>query len=218
MDTFTLVRQGVLFAHAVTFAIALSAVLREDVALIKGRRIDPQRLADTARTLTSALIALWVTGLALVAFAVGLDARALIASPKLAAKLFVVSALSANGLALHALAFPVLRRPPTQNRFGLFMPVVLGAISTASWLYASFIGVSRLIASSMSFTEFIALYGALLTGGIAVALVFVRPRLARLLVAVLNNPTLETKDNYGNPHKQSRYLRSRPLETSEDRL
>jgi hypothetical protein len=37
----------------------------------------------------------------------------------------------------------------------------LGAISTVSWLYASFIGVSRLIAPLMSFTKFIALYGAI---------------------------------------------------------
>lgn len=179
MDTFTLVRQVVLFAHVVAFAIALSAVLREDVALIKVRRIDPHRLADTARTLTRVLIALWVTGLALVAFDVGLDARALIASPKLAAKLIVVSALTVNGLALHALAFPILRRPQTQGRSGLFVPVVLGAISTVSWLYASFIGVSRLIAPLMNFTDFVALYGVLLTGAIAVALVFVHPRLTR---------------------------------------
>jgi hypothetical protein len=182
MDTLTLIRQGLLFVHAVTFAIALSAVLREDVALIKARRIDPHRLADTARTLTSSLIALWVTGLTLVALDVGLDLPTLIASPKLAAKLFVVSALTANGLALHTLAFPMLRRPQTQTRLRLFVPVVLGAISTVSWLYASFIGVARLIAPSMSFTEFIALYGALLTGAIAVALLFVRPRVARLFV------------------------------------
>jgi hypothetical protein len=61
------------------------------------------------------------------------------------------------------------------------VPVVLGAISTASWLYATFLGVARLIAPSMSFTAFIALYGVALTVGIAVALVYVRPRVERLL-------------------------------------
>ena len=139
-----------LFAHTVTFAIALSAVLREDLALIKARRVDPHRLVETMRTLTFALGALWVTGLALVSLEVGVDALALLASPKLAAKLFVVAALTANGLALHTLAFPLLRGQRIQGRFSLSLPVVLGAISTVSWLYASFIGVSRLIAPMMA--------------------------------------------------------------------
>ncbi len=173
MDALSLIRQGVLFTHLVAFAIALSAVLHEDVALIKARRIDLQRLATAARTVTYALSVLWVTGLALLAFDVGLDPRALVASPKLAAKLVVVSALTANGLALHALAFPLLRRPGTLDRSRLIVPVALGAISTTSWLYASFIGVSRVIAPALSFTDFMALYGVLLAGAAAVAFLFV---------------------------------------------
>lgn len=181
MDIFTLFRQSVLFAHVVTFAVALSTVLRADVALMKAQRLDADRLANTARIVTHALVGLWATGLMLVALDVGLDVAALKTTPKLAAKLFVVSALTANGLALHALAFPMLTRPRPMPGIGLVMCVVLGAISTASWLYATFIGVSRLIAPSMSFTGFMALYGAVLTASIAVALVFVRPRVARLL-------------------------------------
>jgi hypothetical protein len=183
MDSFTLIRQAVLFAHAVTFAIALAAVLREDMALVKAGRIDVPRLAAAARTLTSALAVLWLTGLSLVALDAGLDARPLVADPKLAAKLIVVSALTANGLALHALAFPMLRRPRTQDRSGLVVPVVLGAISTASWLYASFIGVSRQIAPVMSLPDFMALYGVLLIGAVAVALAVVLPRLECLATA-----------------------------------
>ena len=97
VDIATLLRQAVLFAHVVTFAIALSAVLRADVALMKVQRLDADRLANTARIVTHALMGLWVTGLMLVAFDVGLDVAAFKASPKLAAKLLVVSALTANG-------------------------------------------------------------------------------------------------------------------------
>jgi hypothetical protein len=181
VDIATLLRQAVLFAHVVTFAIALSAVLRADVALMKAQRLDAGRLANTARIVTHALIGLWATGLLLVAFDVGLDLTAWKASSKLAAKLLVVSALTANGLALHALAFPLLTRPQPVARSGVLLPVVLGAISTASWLYATFLGVSRLIAPSMSFASFMALYCVALTASIAVALVFVRPRVERLL-------------------------------------
>jgi hypothetical protein len=60
------------------------------------------------------------------------------------------------------------------------LPVVLGATSSASWLYASFMGV---IAPAMSLVDFMALYLALLAMSIAAAMVFVRPRVARWLAA-----------------------------------
>lgn len=116
-------------------------------------------------------------------FDVGLDPQALMASPKAAAKLLVVVALTTNGLALHALVFPMLRGSRGRDRTGATVPVILGAFSTASWLYASFIGASRLIAPSMSLAGYMALYGVLLVGAIACALVFVRPMVARLLPA-----------------------------------
>ena len=180
--------QGVLFLHLAAFAIAFSAVLREDLFLLRARAIDPYRLALTARTLTAALTVLWLTGLGLMAFDIGLDPHALLASPKASAKVVVVAALTANGIALHALAFPILRGgagAPDRavDRADATVPVILGAVSTASWLQASFIGVSRLVAPAMSFSDYMALYGLLVTGTVAGALVFVRPRVERLLTA-----------------------------------
>lgn len=199
MDILTWIHQGTLYMHLAAFAIAFSAVLREDVWLLKSRRIDLERLADTARLLTAALVALWLTGLGLMAFDIGLDPQALLSSGKPAAKLVVVAALTVNGIALHALAFPILRGAPAAQRAGstvparragatvplqrgATLPVILGAISTASWLHASFIGVSRLVASSMTFGDYMALYGMLVAGAIGCALVFVRPRVERLLL------------------------------------
>lgn len=176
MNALSIARQGLLFLHLVAFALALSAVLREDLAIIKAREVDMRRLADTARALTQALVILWATGLFLVALDVGLNLHALIASPKLAAKVFVVSALTANGLALHLLAFPLLSRP-SPGHVAALVPAVLGAISTASWLFASFVGVSRVIAPSLTFSDFMALYGASLAGAVSIAVLFVRSRL-----------------------------------------
>lgn len=167
-------RQAVLLVHALVFAIALSAVLREDLGLLRTRRVDVRSIRGTGRTLTRALVALWITGLCLVAFQVGLDARAVLDSPKLAAKLLVVSALTANGLALHWLAFPRLAVPALGLSSLPLMPVVLGAISTASWLGASFIGVSRVVAPSMRLADYLGLYAALVVGGIATAVLLVR--------------------------------------------
>ena len=72
------------------------------------------------------------------------------------------------------------------DRSQLFVPVALGAISTASWLYASFIGVSRWVAPLMSFADFMALDGLVLVVAIAVGLLFIRPRIERLLFAGLS--------------------------------
>jgi hypothetical protein len=181
MNSLALIHQGVLFVHVAAFAIAFSAVVREDIAMVKAQCIDMPRLASTAQTLTGALIVLWLTGLALIGFAIGIDPDALMARPKLLAKLLVVIALTANGVALHAFAFPRLgRTTSTQQRPSVVVPVVLGAISTASWLYASFIGVARVIAPSMSLQNFMTWYAALLLVAITVGLVFVRPRVSRM--------------------------------------
>lgn len=175
MDALSLTRQAVLFVHLVAFAVALGAVLREDAALLAARRIDLSRLESAARTLTAALAVLWASGLALVALDVGWDLRALALSPKLAAKLVVVAALSANGAALHALAFPALRTPHGR----LALPLALGAVSTASWLYASFIGASRIVAPWLSFGDYMAAYALLVMAAIAVALFVIGPRFER---------------------------------------
>jgi hypothetical protein len=58
MDTLTLIHQAVLYLHLVAFAISISTVLREDIAVLRARRIDVQRLAGTARTLTMTLAGL----------------------------------------------------------------------------------------------------------------------------------------------------------------
>ena len=170
-------RQGVLFAHLVAFAIAISAVLREDWMLISTRRIAWHRLLATARALTISLVALWATGGALVALDVGLSFAAIGANAKLTAKVLVVLALTVNGFALHAIAFPMIRRAHrTGRKPPMTVPFLLGAVSTASWLYASFVGVARLIAPSMTVSGFMAGYVLLVISSIAVALMLSRLR------------------------------------------
>ena len=169
-------RQGVLFAHLVAFAIAISTVLREDWMLISTRRIAWHRLLATARALTISLVALWATGGALVALDVGLSFAAFGANAKLTAKLLVVLALTVNGFALHAIAFPMIGRAHRTGRKLPLTPFLLGAISTASWLYASFVGVARLIAPSMTVSGFMAGYVLLVISSIAVALMLSRLR------------------------------------------
>lgn len=178
MDAPTLLHQGVLYGHVTAFALAFSAVLREDLAMLGARGLDLVRLGRTARLLTLSLAVLWATGLGLLAFEYGTDLERLLATPKPVAKLLVVTALTCNGLALHAWAFPGLQAGDA-HRAGL--AVVLGATSSVSWVYAAFMGVARIVSPSMSLVDFMAAYAALLLVAVTGALLFVRPHLVRLL-------------------------------------
>jgi hypothetical protein len=176
VDRWSLLNQGVLFAHLIAFAVALSAVLREDLRLLRTRRVELPRLARTARTVSAALAVLWVTGLALVAFSIAAGPLPWQPSAKLEAKFVVVSVLTLNGGALHAIAFPRLARNGAVIDRRLWLPAVLGAVSSASWLVASFIGAARLVSAWLSFTGFMLLYGVAIGASLALALFALRAR------------------------------------------
>ena len=112
----------------------------------------------------------------------GLDWAALIAKPKLAAKLTVVSLLTANGLLLHWVVFPMLTKPHRSPGFASAVCAIVGAVSSVTWVYASFVGVARLIAPAMTYTGFLTLYGLSLAAGLVVSLAFVRPHIERLML------------------------------------
>ena len=170
MDSMLLLHQGVLFAHLIAVAITLSAVLREDMRWLLERRFDVARLRGTMRTVSIGLVVLWATGLALWAFAAAASPLAWALTPKLAAKLVVVCLLTLNGLALHAWVFPSLGAAgPAGPRPGR-LSMVLGAFSSASWLFAAFLGVARPLSNVLSLSGFLALYAAGLSFALVVAL------------------------------------------------
>lgn len=165
-----LVHQAVLFAHVIAFAVTLSAVLREDVRCVLERRIDIAGLRATMRTVCIGLVVLWVTGLTLWAFAAAASPLAWGLTPKLAAKLVVVCLLTINGWALHIWVFPGLVAAGSAARRPGRWPMVLGAFSSASWLFAAFLGVARPVSNVLSLNGFMALYAAGLSFALVVAL------------------------------------------------
>jgi len=182
MDMLTVAaRQLLLFAHLIGFALAFAAILREDMALLSAQRVDAQKLVAAGRTIAWMLGFLWVTGIGLLLLEFGWDLTALASRPKLLAKLAVVCVLTLNGALLHRLALPALAGPVHSPRRAATLCAVLGAVSSVSWLLASFMGASRLIAPWMSLGGFLALYVAGLCMGLLVALTLVRPRVERLL-------------------------------------
>lgn len=183
VDLLTLSRQVMLFLHTLAFALALSEVLRADPALLTATQLDVARLRRTGTRIASTLALLWVTGLGLLMLQGPLDIAALLALPKVAAKLTTVGLLTINGVLLHTIAFPLLARPQVRPAGAAALCALLGGISSSAWLYASFLGVARLIAPAMSYAAFMALYAAVLAAALLAALTVARPRLQRLIAA-----------------------------------
>jgi hypothetical protein len=157
-----LLHQGALFVHVVAFAVTLSAVLHEDLRWWRQRSIDAQHLKSAMRTVSVGLAVLWASGLVLVGFAATASPGPWVPSAKLSAKLVVVSLLTLNGWVLHARVFPRLlreleSRTLSPQRLGA-LPVALGAFSSASWIFASFLGVARPLAPVLPLAGFMALY------------------------------------------------------------
>ena len=105
MNLLQAARLLLVFAHLLLCAFALQRLLVTDWRVLRAR-LGPDELAATHRVMVVLLAGLWASGVALAAIDLGVDAARLAAEPKLACKLLVVGALTANGVLLRAYCFP----------------------------------------------------------------------------------------------------------------
>lgn len=184
-------RLALLYAHLIAFAICLSAIARADWRLLRRgfAALDMTTLQSTTRVVVPGLIALLLTGAGIASIDTGLQWAAILAQPKLMAKLCVVSALVANGIALHALAFPQLGRKSNHPRLVAVLMCLSGAISSVSWLYAGFLGIAKPLVGRLNWLEFMMAYGLLVAIGFIAALLLAGRQIAKLLDRPNQNPT-----------------------------
>jgi hypothetical protein len=181
MEVTAIAGQALLYGHIIAFALALAAVIKEDVHLLRESHFDTTSLLATAKLVKWLLLALWVTGVPMVMIDIGTDVSLLLGKPKLLAKLIVVGALTLNGILLHLVAFPMVTGKPQNPNKAATIAATLGAVSTTSWLYASFVGVARIVAPYFSLHDFIILYLLALAIAVSFAILVVRNRLHILL-------------------------------------
>ena len=93
----------------------------------------------------------------------------------------MVTVLTVNSLALHLLAFPRMAVPQADPQQAAVLPVVFGAISATSWLYAAFVGIAKPVAAMLGYMGFMGMFAGLTLAAIGFALLTVRPRLAARL-------------------------------------
>lgn len=177
-----ILRLALLYAHLISFAITISAIARQDYRLlIKG--FDAQELSalkETSKVVVLGLSILILTGIGISAVDTGLQWSVMLEQPKLLAKICVVTALVGNGVLLHTFAVPCLTRKSNHPRWVAGLLCLLGSISSASWLYASFLGIAKPLATKLQWHEFMLLYGVLVALGFFVALLMVGRPLMKL--------------------------------------
>jgi hypothetical protein len=182
MEISVIARQALLYGHIIAFALALATILKEDVRLLRAQRIDSASLLATAKLVKWLLLALWVTGVPMVMMDIGTDVSLLLDKPKLLTKLVVVGTVTLNGILLHLVAFPMITGEPQNPNKAATIAATLGAVSTASWLYASFVAVSRIVAPYFSLYDFVILYLLVLAVAVPFAILVVRNRLKRIII------------------------------------
>ena len=124
-------RAILIYAHLLAFAAAVAAIAFGDFAIFAGQRVNTALLKQSARIVTLALAALWMTGLGIIWLDTQFALDAIAGKPKLLAKLAVVSLLSLNGVLLHRLAFPRI----TRSRAGTRLPCMMLLLLTTILIY-----------------------------------------------------------------------------------
>ena len=69
-------RMGIVYLHLIACCVAIGLVLTSDIAMVKqlfkadpADRLDSKHLSDLQKTVSLALIALWITGVAIISLA-----------------------------------------------------------------------------------------------------------------------------------------------------
>lgn len=196
MEISILARQALVYGHIIAFALALATILREDARFLRAKRIDSAALQQAAKLVKVLLLALWATGIPMILMDVGTDVSLLLGKPKLVAKLIVVTILTLNGILLHRIAFPLLTQKPKNPARAATVAAMLGAISVTSWLCASLLGASRIVAPYFSLYDFVSFYVLGLAVALAFAVLVVRGRLERLLKTSYSSTSTSVSQGY----------------------
>lgn len=174
-----LLRLGIVYVHLIACCVAIGLVLTNDITMVKqlfksNSRVNAAGLTALQSQVTWALVALWVTGFALVAFDANLRGNWYdLLNPKLQAKIAIVVLLTMNGFLLHRVVLPALREAGALLELPLnrrVLAIFSGAVSAVSWFYAAMLGVGRPLSWKYSLLELLAVYPFLIAGGGAMLL------------------------------------------------
>ena len=172
---FEFLRMGIVYLHLIACCVAIGLVLTSDIAMVKQlikadptERLDSQHLSDLQKTVSRALLALWITGAAIIALDASLKGWGYLANPKLQSKVVIVMLLTLNGFALHKYVLPLVQKAGSLLKLSFhqrMLAIFTGAVSGVSWFYAAMLGIGRPLNWKYSLGEILAAYPVLIAGG-----------------------------------------------------
>jgi hypothetical protein len=168
-------RLGVIYVHLVSCCVAIGLVLTSDIAMVKDvlkrktfTEHDHAHMESLQKSVIVALIALWVTGIAVIGIDYLEKGMNYFMNPKLQAKVIIVMLLTYNGILLHRLVLPALQKAGSLIDLGFsarMLALFCGSLSAVSWLYAAMLGVGRPLAWKYSLSELLMAYPVLIALG-----------------------------------------------------
>jgi uncharacterized membrane protein len=176
-----MIKTLLVYAHLIAACLSVGILLIQDLSLAKsrGRAMDRdsiETLKRNAQIVSLALVALWLSGLAIVVMGY-MENPAYLMNQKLWAKFSVVGILTLNGFFLHYYSFPRLissRGFLGSTRTEQFFILLTGVISFTSWLYASYLGIARPWNNVAPYAFVMGIYGGILITAFIIALEYWR--------------------------------------------
>jgi hypothetical protein len=170
-------RLATVYGHLIACSVAIGSILLSDLAVVKQlisgdpyRGQDAKHLQHLQKTVSLALLALWLTGGVIIAVDVAAKGMGYFDNPKLQAKIIIVCLLTLNGILLHNSVLPMMKKAKSllnlssgQRGFALFT----GTFSATSWFYAAMLGVGRPLSWKFPLMTLLSPYAALIAGGFA---------------------------------------------------
>lgn len=141
-------------AHVFGVAVGVGGVLMLDAYLLKfvrGSKIKPRDLSTIGYVslfVKTGLMAVWGSGILIIGTSPD-GAAAVLANPKLQAKLLIVVVLTLNALFIETLVLPLIKANLKRSLFhGIsegrrMLLLVFGAVSTTSWTFPLLLGLAR---------------------------------------------------------------------------
>jgi hypothetical protein len=170
-----LLRLGVVYVHLVACCVAIGLVLTSDIAMVRDlwkrkgfTEHDLAHMESLQRSVVVALIFLWLTGAAIIGIDYLDKGTQYFMNPKLHAKVIIVVLLTYNGVLLHNLVLPALKKAGSLLELGFsgrMLALFCGSLSAVSWMYAAMLGVGRPLAWKYSLSELLMAYPVLIVLG-----------------------------------------------------
>lgn len=168
-------RLAIIYIHLIACCIAIGMVLTSDFAMVKqllaGKSSsldDNHDMSSLQKIVSNALLALWVTGIAVVALDASTKGWSYFENPKIQAKIGLVVLLTLNGIVLHKVVLPWMVSAGSLLKLKLeqrMRAIFAGTVSLVTWLYAALMGVGRPLSWKYSLAELLVAYPVLILGG-----------------------------------------------------